>query len=180
MAGGAGSEPGRATVSPEQLPVGKAIALHLFPGVALVSIMYLLQPAMAAIRAPRFLGFLFAGRRRGRLGARILVAEGPSQRRFPLAGCRPLPGARPQAPLPGGADAVWMAAARVGHLEYVLALQEGMFSWLPSWTRDPVPDDLSGFAPWTLVVTGILTLLFNGFLTIHRGVVFPRLSAASH
>ena len=137
MAGGAGSEPGRATVSPEQLPVGKAIALHLFPGVALVSIMYLLQPAMAAIRAPRFLGFLFAGRRRGRLGARILVAEGPSQRRFPLAGCRPLPGARPQAPLPGGADAVWMAAARVGHLESVLALQEGMFSWLPSWTSRP-------------------------------------------
>jgi hypothetical protein len=48
-------------VTPDQLPLGKAIALHLLPGVALVSLMYLLAPVMDAIRAPRFLAFLVAG-----------------------------------------------------------------------------------------------------------------------
>lgn len=47
-------------VTPEQLPLGKAIALHLLPGVALVSLMYLLAPVMDAIRAPKFLASLVA------------------------------------------------------------------------------------------------------------------------
>jgi hypothetical protein len=47
--------------APEQLPLGKAIALHLLPGVGLVTLMYVLAPMMDAIRAPRFLAFLLAG-----------------------------------------------------------------------------------------------------------------------
>jgi membrane protease YdiL (CAAX protease family) len=54
-------------------------------------------------------------------------------------------------------------------------------SWVPSWTLDPIPIDLSRFAPWTLVLTAILMFVLNGIFgpfveeLYFRGHLMPRL-----
>jgi uncharacterized protein len=152
------------SITSDQLPLGKAIALHLLPGVALVTLMYVLAPVTDAIGAPRFLAFLVAaitvigvwelgyllrqGRERGvrRLKSVVVYRE----------------------PIPKPHYAIvllliaWMLIVTIAWQSTGQDAAMSLFSWLPSWVFDPVPADLSGFAPWTLVVTAILTFVLNG------------------
>jgi membrane protease YdiL (CAAX protease family) len=170
-------------VTPEQLPLGKAIALHLFPGVGLVSVMYPLAPVMDAIRAPRFLAFLIAGiaviggweltyllrqaRKRGErgLGSPVVYRQRIPKRSYAIVLVL----------------IAWMLLVTIVWQSTGQDAARSLFSWLPSWTQDPIRADLSEFAPWTLVVTAILTFVLNGVFgpTVEelyfRGHLMPRI-----
>jgi membrane protease YdiL (CAAX protease family) len=56
----------------------------------------------------------------------------------------------------------WMLIVTIAWQSTGQEATQSLFSWLPSWIFDPIPEDLSGFAPWSLVVTAILTFVLNG------------------
>ncbi|HET7480289.1 MAG TPA: CPBP family intramembrane glutamic endopeptidase [Rubrobacteraceae bacterium] len=170
----------------DQHPLGKSVALHLIPGVALLASYILLTPLVVQMRfptifagslsilfvlAPLELGYLlYLGRRRnGRLSLAGIVRYREPMHIWQYALFVPL-------------LVVWYSAV-ISAWQGIMPALAGALSWLPDWALNPLPaDDPSAqYAAPILLTAAIFRVACTGIIApvieelYFRGYLLPRI-----
>lgn len=170
----------------DQHPLGKSVALHLIPGVALLVSYILLAPLVVQmgfptifaaslsilfILVPLELGYLlYLGRRRnGRLSLAGIVRYREPMPLWQYALFVPL-------------LIVWYFVA-ISAWQQVMPTLAGALSWLPDWVLNPLPADDPGarYAAPVLLTAAIFRVLCTGIIApvveelYFRGYLLPRI-----
>ena len=170
-----------------QLPLGRAVALHLLPGVAIAAIFYGTAPLVMRAGFPAIAAGMVAAVV-GILGVELGLMLRDSHRqtgRWSLATVlpwRPGPFTWRRALLVV-ALMVWQVLAAAVMTGYKAPVVEALFWWLPTWAVNPLPEQVVQAAPQAvLLITAAALLLINGILgplgeeLYFRGYLLPRVA----
>ena len=172
---------------PEQDGIGRSIALHLLPGVAIAALFYATAPLIMRLGYPAIAAGVLASAV-GILGLELgwLLREGRRRTgRWSIAGAL--------AWRPGKftwrkwllvfALLLWQIAMAFVVGAFKPAIVENLFSWMPTWAITPLPTNIGDTASSTVLLTTAAALfLFNGIIgplgeeLYFRGYLLPRLS----